>query len=85
MSKLLSSVIFSLFLLFQTTSVANESNETQTEEAAGSASEEQEIQPEVSQSDEEQKEVQGEEAPSEAELEAQRAEEAEIREAEAAE
>ena len=32
MSKLLSTVIFSLFLLFQTTSIADDTNETNIEE-----------------------------------------------------
>jgi hypothetical protein len=71
MSRLLLTVVFSLFLLFQTTSIADDSNETYIEDQAPQA--------------EEKKEVQEKEALSEAELEARQAEEDEIRESEAAE
>jgi flagella basal body P-ring formation protein FlgA len=80
MSKLLSTLIFSLFLLFQTISIADDTNETsieeQTVQTEETESEEQEHQAEVQEE---------EEAPSEAELEAQKAEEDEIREAQATE
>jgi len=75
MSKLFSSIVFSLFLLFQTTSLAEENTppiETSMEETEST---EQEIQPEVVE------EVEPKEEISEAEKEAQAAEEAELREA----
>lgn len=86
MSKLFSSIIFSLFLLFQTTSLAEEdtppaqSNVEEQEAQEGEAAEEtapaeQETQPEVAE------EVEPKEEISEAEKEAQAAEEAELREA----
>jgi len=75
MSKLFSSIVFSLFLLFQTTSLAEEDTppiETSIEETESA---EQETQPEVVE------EVEPKEEISEAEKEAQAAEEAELREA----
>ena len=86
MSKLFSSIIFSLFLLFQTTSLAEEDTppiETSVEKQEAQEGEaveetaptEQEAQPEVIE------EVEPKEEVSEAEKEAQAAEEAELREA----
>ncbi len=86
MSKLFSSIVFSLFLLFQTTSLAEEETpptETNVEEPevqeseAGERTEpsEQEAQPEAAE------EIEPKEEISEAEKEAQAAEEAELREA----
>jgi hypothetical protein len=80
MSKLFSSIVFSLFLLFQTTSLAEGDTppaQTNVEEPEAQESEptEQETQPEAAE------EVEPKEEISEAEKEAQAAEEAELREA----
>jgi len=85
MSKLFSSIVFSLFLLFQTTSLAEEDTppaqsnveepEAQEDEAVEETEPaEQEAQPEVVE------EIEPKEEISEAEKEAQAAEEAELRE-----
>ena len=85
MSKLFSSIIFSLFLLFQTTALAEEDTaptetnieepEVQEQEAA------EETEPEEQADTQEVEDVEPKEEVSEAEKEAQAAEEAELREA----
>ena len=92
MSKLFSSIVFSFFLLFQTTSIAEEDStpiETSVEEQEVQAEEVVEETESIEPQDEKepeaveevQEEVEPEEALSEAEKEALAAEEAELREA----
>lgn len=85
MSKLFSSIVFSLFLLFQTTALAEEETPpTQTNVEEPEAQEDEsaeETEPEVEENEQEAEEVEPEEELSEAEKEALAAEEAELREA----
>jgi len=73
MSRLFSSIVFSFFLLFQTTSIAEEGT---TPQEAGSIEQKSEKEPQAKA----RKEVEPAEALSEAEKEARAAEEAELRE-----
>ena len=87
MSKFLSSILFSLFLLFQTTALAEEdTNATETnieepETQEDEASEETEPEEQEAQLEEAEEEDEPKEEISEAQKEAQAAEEAELREA----